>query len=764
MKYTLKRRTSKPFLHIKNNFTSNVNNEFEILTGYIKEELLGKSIAEISNILRIDSKNLLENTESEHICYIFTKKCEPREVTITCKRNHPENEQVFFIKEKVNSRIEERLSYAMSILLDNEIGVAIYSIPDLIFLKANLKFFENVHNKNEDYIGKSLKEIIPGFKESRFEKIILNIIKTGDKYEAKEVKYNCSKKCVAYWDSSYVPIYANDEVKYLVHTVIDVTEKVVLRKIIEEQKQELDAIIENMSDELIIFNSSGNYTKINKAARANPIIDFKNIKNVKEIQSHAKLYDMHGNLILPDMMPFTRVIKGEKIKNFRIVKNDNKGILYKELNGTPIYDCEGNFIAGVIVLRDITERLKYEETFYIKAQYESLSRIIENIDLGFARYTYPEFNFIDINTKGYNQLKQFFPSISSQSEIKSQNLFDIFDGKVYIIDDMVQESLKINKKSCFKVCKYNIADEKVFFKWIYQPLFDLNNEIIEIIIIGIDITEEIKEKEKMEKVLKIQDEVYANVSHELKTPLNVIFSANQMMEMYLKNDRIEYKKEKFYPYNNIIKQNCYRLIKLINNVLDMSKINSGLLKLNQINENIVGIVENIVQSVSEYVKSRELSIIFDTEVEEKIIACDPDKIERVILNLISNAIKFSNPNGVIYVNVIEKRDIVEISVKDTGKGIEKKHLDLIFQRFYQADKSLSRNAEGTGIGLSLIKSFVELHGGKVSVESEVDKGSTFKVELPARIIEIQNEREQTHYMNDKVEILNIEFSDIYSKF
>jgi len=78
--------------------------------------------------------------------------------------------------------------------------------------------------------------------------------------------------------------------------------------------------------------------------------------------------------------------------------------------------------------------------------------------------------------------------------------------------------------------------KKVFVKWIYQPLFDLNNEIIEIIIIGIDITEEIKDKEKMELALKIQDEVYTNVSHELKTPLNVIFSANQMMEMYLKND------------------------------------------------------------------------------------------------------------------------------------------------------------------------------------------------------------------------------------
>jgi methyl-accepting chemotaxis protein len=91
-------------------------------------------------------------------------------------------------------------------------------------------------------------------------------------------------------------------------------------------------------------------------------------------------------------------------------------------------------------------------------------------------------------------------------------------------------------------------------------------------------------------------------------------------------------------------------------------------------------------------------------------------IERVMLNLISNAIKFSNPNGEIYVNVINKIETIEITVKDTGVGIEKQHLDNIFNKFYQKDKSLSRNAEGSGIGLSLIKSLVELHGGNMCRE------------------------------------------------
>lgn len=292
-------------------------------------------------------------------------------------------------------------------------------------------------------------------------------------------------------------------------------------------------------------------------------------------------------------------------------------------------------------------------------------------------------------------------------------------------------------------------------------MFDLNNEIIEIIIIGIDVTKEEMNIIKMENVLKIQDEIYANISHELKTPLNVIFSANQMMNIYLSHDKIEGYKEKLLNYNNVVNKNCYRLIKIINNIVDLSKSKSGMLTLELNNVNIVNVIRNIVLSVSDYVESKELKIVFNSNVSEKIIACDLHKIERVMLNLISNAIKFSYPKGVIYVNVIDKGDFVDISVKDNGTGIDKSHLDLIFQRFYQADKSLSRNAEGCGIGLAIVKSIIDLHNGTISVESELKKGSTFKIELPSNLIKDSNPIEHTEKAGNKVEMVKIEFSDIF---
>lgn len=267
---------------------------------------------------------------------------------------------------------------------------------------------------------------------------------------------------------------------------------------------------------------------------------------------------------------------------------------------------------------------------------------------------------------------------------------------------------------------------------------------------------------KIKETLKIQDEIFANVSHELKTPLNVIFSANQLTEFYLKNSLLKDSEEKILKNVNVIKQNCYRFTKLINNIVDISKMNSGFFRVNLSNENIVDVTEEIVQSISEYINGKDISIIFDTNIEEKIIACDPEKIERVILNLISNAIKFTNTNGSIFVNVIDKGDTVEIDIKDTGIGIEKKYLNTIFERFEQVDKSISRNAEGSGIGLSLVKSIVEMHGGKISVESEVGKGSVFKIELPAKTIEEIEVIEQAKASNNKIEMINVEFSDIYS--
>jgi len=259
---------------------------------------------------------------------------------------------------------------------------------------------------------------------------------------------------------------------------------------------------------------------------------------------------------------------------------------------------------------------------------------------------------------------------------------------------------------------------------------------------------------------KAQGEFLVNISHELKTPLNVIFSTAQLFSMYCNSGSLDEKKDSIIKYIKSLKLNSYRLSKLINNIVDLSKIEAGFFKLSLSNNNIVEVVEEIVMSITTLTDSKGLNIIFDTDIEEKIIACDTEKVERIVLNLMSNAIKFSNEGDEIIVSIKDKNEFVEISVKDNGIGIEDEHLDIIFDRFKQVDKSLSRNTEGTGVGLSLVKSIVELAGGSIYAESEFGKGSKFTVMLPSEKV-LQENMIYSSKMRSGDESIRVEFSDIY---
>jgi two-component system phosphate regulon sensor histidine kinase PhoR len=262
---------------------------------------------------------------------------------------------------------------------------------------------------------------------------------------------------------------------------------------------------------------------------------------------------------------------------------------------------------------------------------------------------------------------------------------------------------------------------------------------------------------------KLRTDFFANISHELRTPLNVIFSAEQMLDLLLRKERDEDNKYRISKYMNTIKQNCYRLIRLIGNLIDITKMDAGYFEVNLQNEDIVKAIEDITLSVAEYIETKKVSLIFDTEFEERIIACDLEKIERIMLNLLSNAVKFTPENGYIFVNVYERDCKIFISVKDTGIGIAEPLQNAIFERFIQADKSTSRNREGSGIGLSLVKELVDLHDGSICLISEHGKGAEFIFELPNRRVDIERKYDINNNCinNEFVERIHIEFSDIY---
>jgi len=319
------------------------------------------------------------------------------------------------------------------------------------------------------------------------------------------------------------------------------------------------------------------------------------------------------------------------------------------------------------------------------------------------------------------------------------------DGQIIDVE-VVSTSIKFNGNCAILSVIRDITERKKWERMLSETLRD-NRRLLE----------------KAIELDKQRTEFFSNISHEFKTPLNVILGSIQLLENLKQNIEVEKDCISIYKYISVMKQNCYRLLRLINNLIDINKADSKFLEAKFCNHDIIHIIEDITLSVADFGKNKGVRLIFDTEVEEKIISCDVDKIERIMLNLLSNSIKYTENGGHIDVNVYDLSDKIIISVMDTGIGIPEEKLKTIFERFEQIDSSLSREKEGSGIGLSLVKSFVELHNGRIWAESQFGEGTQLFIELPVRLV---NEKDlkcnYNDYSSSLVERINVEFSDIYS--
>jgi two-component system, OmpR family, phosphate regulon sensor histidine kinase PhoR len=340
-----------------------------------------------------------------------------------------------------------------------------------------------------------------------------------------------------------------------------------------------------------------------------------------------------------------------------------------------------------------------------------------------------------------NYMKSVHNFVSSKHILmRTQELDEAHRNLELLVQDRSKELVKTGSKLMEEMkAKHQMEMEMARTRFLYEEKEQLLNKTLE--------------------YEKLRINFFANISHELRTPLNVIFSAHQMLNLSL--DKKDVIPDELKKYSHIIRQNCYRLIRLVSNLIDITKIDAGYYEINLQNHNIVQIVEDITLSVAEYAKSKSMELVFDTELEEMMIACDPDKIERIMLNLLSNALKYTPPNGNILVGVCRKDGYAVISVKDSGRGIPQDKQEMIFERFVQANNSTTRDMEGSGIGLSLVKSLVELHRGRVYLKSKYGHGCEFVVELP----EITYEGETAVVKcrrNEHIERINIEFADIYT--
>ena len=259
-----------------------------------------------------------------------------------------------------------------------------------------------------------------------------------------------------------------------------------------------------------------------------------------------------------------------------------------------------------------------------------------------------------------------------------------------------------------------------------------------------------------------KSEFLANMSHDFKTPLNIIISASQLILENFENDTTNVN-NKYCNYLESIKHNSYRLLRLINNLIDVTKLEDGAIHLSKENVNAVYFLESIVTSISDYIHTLGKNIIFDTDEEEVYLCCDPEKIERVILNLISNSLKYTSDNGIINITISTdwKNKRLYVSVKDNGIGISKENSHYIFKRFTQVNNEITNSNKGSGIGLNIVKSIIEMHNGEIYLNEKYTEGTEFIFYLPIKKCTNNEINSKTKSIDSRVERFNIELSDIY---
>lgn len=381
---------------------------------------------------------------------------------------------------------------------------------------------------------------------------------------------------------------------------------------------------------------------------------------------------------------------------------------------------------------------------------------------------------LDIKSSMINLSSTFFEIVELDEDDIKCNYKELIK---LVHDEDIGEFKKQSKKCLLNEIEYFNHEVRVKNKkgeWLWLLIKGVatrrdtfTGQAIKMVGIFNNITENKKIKRELDDKIcfeKIRTDFFANLSHEFRTPLNVILGSIQLQELYMSREKENENSQKYKRAIKSMKQNCYRLLRLLNNLIDITRIDTGFYNIDLENYDIVNLLKNIVISVEDYVIKQKLNIDFKCDLDNLVLSCDPEKIERVLLNLLSNAIKFTPAGGKITVNVKEKSNKLIIIVQDTGSGIPKDNINTIFDRFSQVDKSLTRNHEGSGIGLSLVKSIIEMHQGEVYLESELNKGSKFFIKLPIRLIGKSACKDKSDLVCiANVERMNIEFADIYSR-
>ncbi|CEP47552.1 two-component sensor histidine kinase [[Clostridium] sordellii] len=516
----------------------------------------------------------------------------------------------------------------------------------------------------------------------------------------------------------------NNIIKTLIFN--DITQSTLIQNQLKESEEKYKKLMDLLIDGVIIHDLE-NIEYINDAALEilNIPKDIKDIRfiNIKEKLNDKYLKEFNDSLNL--------ILKG------KVNKIINK---FKTINNKYI--------------EIITTKMEYNNSFMI------LSIIVDINETEIA------LRKLDGSKKTYQALVQNLPDGIIVMDKFKKNIIYQNKSMIRILKSIKIESINkfiddyISKEFYGQVKKYEI--DKAENSSLALTIIDMKEENQFLVLIRLldneeRVLEAIKELDLVNNQHHVKNEFLINTSKCLKDPIENISKINDKLE----KNKHKYNSNHINNYTKLVKRNCYRIQRLINNMKEIADTENGVSSENFVGYDIVKLTKNIVDIIEKNYSNKGINIKFKSNINSYNMIIDVDKMERAILNLISNSIKFSEMGSYIEVNITRENKEIKISVKDEGVGIPKDRMDFIFTKFGQIDRTLSRNTEGCGVGLALVKEIVNLHKGQIHVQSEEGVGSTFTIILQENIGFIDKktfEREDYKSIEEKI---NVEFADIY---
>lgn len=613
--------------------------------------------------------------------------------------------------------------------LDNKINKMIYESDESIFImndkmeyvygndsfKNLVRYDKYIYEKINiflylDYKFINSEEIKECIKNSKNNKISINL-KT---YDNKIYRFSCIEDI-------------KDENSIKICVLSDITESTLIQNQLQVSEERYKKLMDILNDGVIIHDLKNITYSNNKTIEIFNL--YKKINNLCIDDIKENINEKFRKKLL-DNMTLVKWGKEEKVSN-KVETIDGKIIEFITTN--VLINNEDMLLSIAIDITSIenaiTELEQSEKTYKLLLQ------------------TLPEgIIIIDKNTKNY--------IYRNESMIKI--LKDIGVDK---LNDLIKEYIK--QYSCGKFKKFTLNTEDK--KDISLAIIDRKEEGTLMVVVRV-----IKDEynvEKMEERLneinyknKFKNEFLVNLTNDIKKPVNTILSVNNILNI----NQNKYNSEYVSNYTKLVKQNCNRLTRLLNNIEEIYNIDNSIYDMNLSKCDIVYLIKDIVEKSKIYTDEKNIKLKFSANIKEKYTIIDKDKIEKIILNLLSNSIKFTDSGGNIAIDLLIENEIIKIGVIDSGVGIPDDKLNIIFENFEQVDRSLSRGAEGAGVGLSLVKKLADLHKAKIEVKSEVGKGSAFYIILDEKdISKVEGEKIEICTSFSDNEKIDVEFSDIY---